>query len=72
MENLSIPLQRFNDRVRTMNQTRAKDMVLTAEEARMIHGEMFALLAQVAALNKALLDKPNTEIEVRLDGQSWS
>ena len=47
-------------------------MVLTAEEARMIHGEMFALLAQVAALNKALLDKPNTEIEVRLDGQSWS
>lgn len=72
MENLSIPLQRFNERVRTMNQTRAKDMILTADEARMIHGEMFALLAQVAALSNALTNRADPEIEVRLDGASWS
>lgn len=55
-----------------MNQTRAKDMILTADEARMIHGEMFALLAQVAALSNALTNRADPEIEVRLDGASWS
>ena len=50
-EQLSVVLQRFNDRVRAMNQTRAKDLTLNADEARNLHNEVFGLLSQIAGLS---------------------
>jgi hypothetical protein len=57
-DKLSVVLQRFNDRVRAMNQMRSKDMTMSAEEARNLHAEVFSLLAQIADLSA----KVNTEV----------
>ena len=50
-EQLSVVLQRFNDRVRAMNQTRSKDLTMSADEARNLHSEVFSILSQVAELS---------------------
>ncbi len=38
----------FNDKVRAMNQTQSRDLVLTAQEARSLHSDIFNLLAKLA------------------------
>ena len=53
-ENLSVTLKKFNDRIRAMNQTRSKDILFTAEDARNLHTEVFGLLAQIADLSAKL------------------
>ena len=51
MENqLSLHLKTFNNRVKVMNQTNAKDLVLSKVEAQNIHADIFELLAQIAEL----------------------
>lgn len=42
----------FNDKVRVMNQTQSKQLILTAVEARNLHADIFALLAQIAELSE--------------------
>jgi hypothetical protein len=51
-QNIALPLKLFNDKVRVMNQTQKKDVVLSAIEARNLHTELFALLAQIADLTR--------------------
>lgn len=70
MDNLSIHLRAFNDRVKTMNQTQARDITLTANEARNIHADMFNLLAHLAELSEQLNNRNTVEdtIEVTMDG----
>lgn len=41
---LNPSFQRLNDRVRAMNQTGAKQLVLSADEARNLHHDIFELL----------------------------
>jgi hypothetical protein len=71
MEHLPIPFQKFNERIRVLNQTRAKDLFLTAEEARNLHTEIFSLLARLAVLEDSAT-KDSESIQVQLDGDSWS
>jgi hypothetical protein len=47
---MSLSVQMFNDKIRAMNQTQSRDVVLTAQEARNLHSDIFALLAKIAEL----------------------
>jgi hypothetical protein len=49
--NLSIHVRNFNEKVRVMNQTQNKQLVLTALEARNLHSDIFALLTHIAELS---------------------
>jgi hypothetical protein len=64
---LSLHVKMFNDKVRVMNQTQSRDLVLTALEARNLHADIFAILAQVSEL----ASKPQVSddvITVSMDG----
>lgn len=52
-DKLSLHVRMFNDKVRVMNQTQNKQLSLSAQEARNLHADIFALLAQIAELSKA-------------------
>ena len=70
MQNLSVAMNKFNERVKLMNQTGSKQLVLTADEARNLHSDLFALLANLAELQI----KPETRTEstsISLDGGSF-
>jgi hypothetical protein len=47
---LSLHLQAFNNRIKVMNQTNSKELVLSALDARNLHNDIFDLLTQIAAL----------------------
>ena len=49
---LSLHLKKFNDRVKVMNQTNAKELNLSALEARNIHSEIFELLTKINDLTE--------------------
>jgi len=64
---LSIHTKMFNDKVRVMNQTQGKNLILTAQEARNLHNDIFALLAYIAELS----GKPQVTdevVEITMDG----
>lgn len=70
MENqLSLHLKAFNNKVKVMNQSNAKDMSLSALEARNLHNDIFELLAQIAGLTalKEVADQEEV-ITVGMDG----
>lgn len=50
MQPLSIALQNFNNRVKQMNQTNSKQLVLSAEEARNLHSDLFSLITSLAEM----------------------
>ena len=70
-EQLSITLQRFNDKVRAMNQTRSKDLMLSADEARSLHADIFLLLSQIADLSAKSTMPTNDAVTVNMDGGIW-
>jgi hypothetical protein len=48
-----LQIQMFNDKVRVMNQTQSRELILTAQEARNLHNDIFALLTRIAELESA-------------------
>lgn len=66
---LSLHLKAFNNRVKVMNQTNSKELVLSALDARNLHNDIFDLLTQIQALSEV---KQTTETEavvtVQMDG----
>jgi hypothetical protein len=46
-QQLSLHLKKFNDRVKVMNQTNAKELILNAPEARQLHADIFDLLNKI-------------------------
>lgn len=67
MEQLSIAIRSFNDKVRMMNQSNAKQLQLTAQEARSLHADIFSLLSNLAEISST--DIPATPIsEINMDG----
>jgi hypothetical protein len=68
MDNLSIHIKAFNDRVKVMNQSGSRDLTLTAADARNLHSDIFATLALVTELTKKLQVTPEETIEVTMDG----
>jgi hypothetical protein len=73
MSELSIAVQKFNDKVRAMNQRRGKELILTAEEARSLHSDIFNILAQVSSLAVQVQENKEPEtISIEMDGGSWN
>ena len=71
-QQLSLHLNKFNDRVKVMNQTNAKELVLSALEARNLHNDVFELLTQIAELAQVKKDKEvEAVVSVEFDGGSF-
>ena len=70
-QQLSITLQRFNDKIKVMNQSRSKDMTMTADEARNLHSEVFSLLTQIADLSAQNNPATDEDVVINMDGGRW-
>jgi tRNA A37 methylthiotransferase MiaB len=70
MDNLSLHVKNFNDRVRVMNQTGQKELTLSATDARNLHSDIYALLSLLAELS-GKLQVTDEVIAVNLDGGSF-
>lgn len=71
---LSLHLKNFNNRVKVMNQTNAKELTLTATDARNIHADIFELLTQIQALTEIRNQeeaKDNAVVNVEFDGGNF-
>lgn len=66
---LSLHLKNFNNKIKVLNQTNSKELVLTATEARNIHSEIFTLLTQIADITA--LKKQAEIIDVAMEGGSF-
>ena len=66
---LSLHLKAFNNRVKVMNQTNAKELVLSRLEAQNLQADIFDLLGQIQALSeiKQAEDAENV-ISINMDG----
>ena len=68
--NLTLHLKKFNDKVKAMNQTGGKQLILTAQEARSLHADFMDLLSHCAYQSKQihLLQNQEQIIQVAIDG----
>jgi hypothetical protein len=68
--NLSLHLRKFNDKVRLLNQTGGKQLMLTPQEARSLHADIMDLLSHCAYQSKQiqLLQNQEQVIKVAIDG----
>ena len=64
---LSLHLKNFNEKVKLMNQTNGKSLTLDSLEARNLHNDIFALLAQIAELSQKK-DNSQSVIDVAFHG----
>ena len=61
----------FNDKIKAMNQTNAKTLTLTVNEARSLHADLFDLLNHCATLSQRLESAgvdDNTVVQINMDG----
>jgi hypothetical protein len=68
MEQLSLAIRTFNDRVKAMNQTNGKQLVLSAQEAKSLHTDIYALLANIAELASQGGAPKDDVIQISVDG----
>ena len=66
---LSLHLKNFNDRIKVMNQTNGKELMLTPLEARNIHAGIFELLTKINDLTELKqANEAETLVSVEMDG----
>jgi hypothetical protein len=69
MQNLSLTMRNFNERVKQMNQTGSQQLVLSAAEARNLHADLFNLLAALADTHSDQSDNSvGQSSDIQLDG----
>lgn len=68
MNNLSIAIRNFNDRVKQMNQTASRQLALSADEARNLHSDIFQLLAIIAELQQTQPEPIEQVTQINFDG----
>jgi len=56
-DKLGIHARAFNEKVRIMNSSQRRDLILSSQEARNLHADIFALLTQLAELQ----NQPRTD-----------
>ncbi len=66
-QQLSLHLKKFNEKIKAMNQTNAKELVLTPADARNIHSDLFALLTKINDLTN-IQKEDNQAVNVDFDG----
>lgn len=69
-QQLSLHLRKFNDRVKVLNQTNSRELVLSAAEARQLQADIFDLLTQIQALAEVKSSEPEI-IAVQVKGSSF-
>lgn len=70
--NLTMHLKMFNDKVKLMNQSQSKQLILSAQEARNLHADLFDLLNHCATISQKLQEKRQDEVvSVGMDGGSF-
>jgi hypothetical protein len=68
MDNLSIHVRNFNEKVRIMNQSQRKELVLSAQDARNLHADIFALLTHIAELSEQPRIETPAIAQISMDG----
>jgi len=71
MQAISLAIRNFNNRVKQMNQTNSKQLVLSAEEARNLHNDIFSLLNNIAEIVSVPNQKEKSANSVSLDGGAF-
>ena len=67
--NLTIHLKMFNDKVKLMNSSNSKQLILSTTEARNIHADLFDLLNHCATLSQELRRKDQEQVvTIGMDG----
>jgi hypothetical protein len=67
--NLTMHLKMFNDKVKLMNQSQSKQLILSAQEARNLHADLFDLLNHCATISQKLQEKRQDDVvSVGMDG----
>jgi len=67
---LSYHVTTFSDKIRIMNQANSKSLTMTADEARNLHLDIFALLAKITELQTSSKSSIDT-VEIKVDGGSF-
>jgi hypothetical protein len=73
--NTSIHIQRFNDKIKLLNQSNSKELTLTAQEARNLQTEIFQLLMEITQIQDQLIQltpKSTDSSEIQMDGGTFS
>jgi hypothetical protein len=73
--NTPLHIQRFNDKIRILNQAGSRELLLTAAEARNLHTEIFELLAETTQLQEKIIkltENPQGITQVEMDGGGFS
>jgi hypothetical protein len=68
MDNVSIHIKNFNDRVKAMNQTHSRDLILSAQDARSLHADIFAVLALVTEMTAKFEAGGEQIVQISMDG----
>lgn len=70
---VSLQIKKFNDKIKVMNQSQSRDLMLSAADARNLHAEIYALLAQIAECASASpASEPDTQvIQINMDGGGY-
>ena len=68
MDNISIIIKNFNDRVKAMNQTHSRELTMSAQDARSLHSDIFAVLALVTEISAKMENTGNSVIQLEVDG----
>lgn len=63
---LTLHLKNFNNKVKVMNQTNAKDLTLTKIEAQNLLSDILGLLAHCAELTK--IREESESVNIKMDG----
>lgn len=72
MEQISLHIKKFNDRVKVMNQTNAKDLTLSKLEAQNLQAEIFELLVKMSDLVEVKKqDSAPATVSVDFDGGNF-
>jgi hypothetical protein len=65
---LSLHLKAFNNRVKVMNQSNAKDLTLSKLEAQNLQADIFELLTQIQELAEVKKVQEEQVVSVGMDG----
>ena len=67
MEQISLNIRTFNEKIKVLNQTNGKQIVLSAQEARSLHNDIYALMANIAEL-ASNTESAEDVIQISVDG----
>ena len=65
---MTLHIEKFNQKVKAMNQTNSKQLVLSKIEAQNLQADIFALLVQIAdltSLQQVVANDQNINVEVQ-------